>query len=172
MSENLDLVRSIYAAWERGEFDSADWAHPEIEYVSADGPDPGAGRAWQTWRELPRLAQPLAGVPSDADEYRRDRGEQGARARPAAAAAAKRAGWTSDRSTQGELDLPHPQRQGHADRPLPGPRPRPRRPRPGGVGDVAGHCHRWLTGRRRPTGRVGSRAGDGLTHVAGVDQLV
>jgi hypothetical protein len=28
------------------------------------------------------------------------------------------------------------------------------------------------TGRRRPTGQVGSRAGDGLTHVAGVDRLV
>src|SRR5438552_10386130 len=42
-SKNLDLVPSIYAAWERGDFTSVEWAHPEIELVAADGAAPGSG---------------------------------------------------------------------------------------------------------------------------------
>jgi ketosteroid isomerase-like protein len=49
-SANLELARSIYAAWERGNFSEDEWAHPEIEFVRADSPE--AGR----WRGLSGMA--------------------------------------------------------------------------------------------------------------------
>jgi ubiquinone/menaquinone biosynthesis C-methylase UbiE/ketosteroid isomerase-like protein len=66
MRANVDLVRSIYAAWERGDFSSAEWADSELDYIHADGPSPGhwtgltgmaeAMRdwlsAWEAWRTV------------------------------------------------------------------------------------------------------------------------
>jgi ketosteroid isomerase-like protein len=71
MSENLDLVRSIYAGWERGDFSSAAWADPEIEFVLADGPDPGTSIGLDVmakrWRER---IHPWQGLIVTADELR------------------------------------------------------------------------------------------------------
>jgi hypothetical protein len=46
VSASLDLVRSIIAAWERGDFGSVEWAHPEIEYMFPADPHPGVGPGW------------------------------------------------------------------------------------------------------------------------------
>src|SRR5262249_34326368 len=37
VSENLDLVRAIFSRWEEGDFGSAEWADPEIEFAMIGG---------------------------------------------------------------------------------------------------------------------------------------
>jgi ketosteroid isomerase-like protein len=65
VSANLDLVRSIFADWERGDFGhAAEWADPRIEYVIADGPDPGE------WPGLGAAAAATRGVLSTWKDYR------------------------------------------------------------------------------------------------------
>jgi ketosteroid isomerase-like protein len=63
-SANVDLVRSIVAAWERGDFSSAEWAHLEVEYVIADGPSPGS------WTGLAGMAEAFREFLSSWEELR------------------------------------------------------------------------------------------------------
>jgi ketosteroid isomerase-like protein len=71
-SANLDLVRSIYADWERGDFSRADWAHSDIEFVRNAELEPeraegiaGMAQMWRRW-----LAEWDGFRTGKVDEYR------------------------------------------------------------------------------------------------------
>jgi ketosteroid isomerase-like protein len=70
-SANVELVRSIFAAHERGDFTSTEWAHPKIEWTIADGPTAGS------WTGMAGMEQSFRGMLSAwtdlriaAEEYR------------------------------------------------------------------------------------------------------
>jgi ketosteroid isomerase-like protein len=71
MSENLELVRSIYLAIGRGDYGEAELADPRIEYVVADGPDPGSftGRDGLV-QAMRSLFGAIEDVRAEAEEYR------------------------------------------------------------------------------------------------------
>jgi ketosteroid isomerase-like protein len=48
---NVEVVRSVMADWERGDYSRGEWAAPDIEYVRADGPEPGS---WTGVSEIAR----------------------------------------------------------------------------------------------------------------------
>lgn len=63
MPSHLDLIKSIYADWERGDWSSAEWADPEIEFEMVGGLTEGSwkgraemGKAWgrmlSAWEDL------------------------------------------------------------------------------------------------------------------------
>jgi hypothetical protein len=70
--ENMRFVRSIYAAWERGDFTAAEWAHDDIEFAVGDSVEAGSVRglpamaeAWREWLET------WESYRVEVDEYRR-----------------------------------------------------------------------------------------------------
>ncbi len=70
-SENLDLVRSIFADWERGDFRRVRWAAPDIELVRPESLDAGElkglGSTKRGWREG---LNEWEGSQAQADEFR------------------------------------------------------------------------------------------------------
>ena len=70
-SANVELVRSIFEDWARGDFSRSDWAHPEIEYVFVGGPEPrtwtGVAAMAKAWREFLSAWEDYS---IEAEEYR------------------------------------------------------------------------------------------------------
>ena len=69
---NVDLVRSIYEPWERGDFSrTPEWAHPEIECASFGGPVnagyTGPAAVEEGWSAL---LESVDGARPEAQEYR------------------------------------------------------------------------------------------------------
>jgi hypothetical protein len=48
-SANVELVQSLYLAWERGDFSARDKFDPRVEFVrvGGEGCRPGGGVAWR-----------------------------------------------------------------------------------------------------------------------------
>ena len=63
-SANVGLARSIFRAWERGDYGSVDWADPEIELVFVGELFPG------TWRGLDGLLEGWREFLSNWDGFR------------------------------------------------------------------------------------------------------
>jgi ketosteroid isomerase-like protein len=64
-SRNIDLVRSIHAAWDRGDFESVEWAAPAIEFVRRDlGPTGGS------WNGLAAMAESFRDFLSAWEDFR------------------------------------------------------------------------------------------------------
>jgi ketosteroid isomerase-like protein len=71
MSENLDLVRSIYADWQRGDFRRVEWARDDIEWTDVDGLSPGSVTGLDAmaarWRDF---VADWGAFCAEAEEYR------------------------------------------------------------------------------------------------------
>jgi hypothetical protein len=137
--ENVELVRRLYAAWEHGDWSPIEWADPQIQWVSADGPAPG------TWTGLAGMAEGWRDWLSawgdfriEVDEYR-ELDEERVLALVEASGRGKASGLElGQMRTKGAALFPRPRGQGDAIRVLVEPGACARSLGPAGVGDVAG----------------------------------
>jgi hypothetical protein len=132
--ENVELVRSILAAWERGDYSSAEWADTEIEFKLADGPAPG------NWQGLTGMAAGWRSVLTAWDQMRQIPDEVRDVDAERVLSLHHYRSWKEERTRpwryagRGSGHLPHLQRQGDSDRPLLRPqRSPPSRWPPGGI---------------------------------------
>jgi ketosteroid isomerase-like protein len=70
-SANVELVRSLFNAWERGNWSSAEWAHPDIEFVIDSDWGPLAG----AWRGPAGMVEGFRPFISSWEEYRLEASE-------------------------------------------------------------------------------------------------
>ena len=72
MSSNLEFVKSIFAAWERGDWSSAEWADPEIEFEMIGGLNAGKWKGREqmaeAWATMLRAWEDLRAVADDFQE--------------------------------------------------------------------------------------------------------
>ena len=71
MSANLDLVRSIYADWERGKFIARpEWAAVDIEFEVPDGPEPSTRTGQASAPGIEAFLNLWEELAFEAEEYR------------------------------------------------------------------------------------------------------
>ena len=69
----MEIVRSIFADWARGDYASADWADPDIEFVGADAMESkginGLSERWgeflEAWDHFSTLAEEILDASDD-----------------------------------------------------------------------------------------------------------
>jgi ketosteroid isomerase-like protein len=77
VAANLDFIKSIYTAWEMGDFSTADWADPEICFEMVGGLTPGiwngVAEMTEVWAGMLRAWEGLRAVPEEFRELDGDR---------------------------------------------------------------------------------------------------
>jgi ketosteroid isomerase-like protein len=69
--ENVEIVRGIYKRWQQGDYSRADWADPDIEFVTEipdRGPSRGLEAMGRSWRDFLRAWQDFRAVAEEIIE--------------------------------------------------------------------------------------------------------